>query len=206
MKLKVFLLALAASALSGFTARADSITYTYTGAPMVSAPGAFNSNNCAACSINGFFTVASLLSPTSNLLTATEMVTPISYAFTATGLGTFTQDNSTFNMFAAVQQSGGIYAFNFTISGPLGQISSIFYGSAFEFTDYYSGPGGSPNVYAQGNYNSNIWTMSDAAAIPEPPVGNLLLASLAMMAIARKIFGASRFAPFSSTNVIVPAT
>jgi hypothetical protein len=190
--MKLHFLALAAVALSASTARADSITYTYTGAPMVSALGALNGNNSAACSIQGFFTVANLLLPTSNLLAATEMVTPISYAFTATGLGVFTQDNSTFNMFAAVQQSGSIYAFYFTISGPLGQISSNFYGSAFEFTDYYSGPGGSPNVYAQGNYNTNIWTVTDAASIPEPGPRNLLLASLAVIASTRKILGASQ--------------
>jgi hypothetical protein len=153
MRFERLLLGLAAITTLAVTVRADStFVYTYNGAPMVSAQGALGgSANCATCTIDGSFTVASSLAPTQSALGANEQVLPLSYSFTATGMGTtLTQDNSVFNMFAAVRPSGDIYAFYFTISSNLGSISSDFYGSGFEFTDFYGGATGT--VYAEGNY------------------------------------------------------
>jgi hypothetical protein len=60
--------------------------------------------------------------------------------------------------------SEAIGTFYFQISGPLGFIYSDFYGSAFEFTDYYTSPNGKLAIYAEENYPASPWTMSVPAA------------------------------------------
>ncbi len=184
MKLKFVMFVLASVVFGVFTARADTFTYTYSGAPMISAQGAISAGNCATCSISGSFQIDIALTPTPDLLNKSETIIPLSFSFTATGLDTFTQNNSTFTMFAAVQPSLDIYAFGFTITGTPGMISSNFYGSAFEFTDFYSGPGVDPMVYAEGNYKSGLWTYSKQ--VPEPPAWAMTLVAVGMLAIARR--------------------
>jgi hypothetical protein len=184
MKIRLVLLGLVAFCLGTLAARADTYTYRYAGAPMISAPGAIGgSENCSTCSIDGSLVIDNPLIATSNSLVASEQIIPVSYSFTATGLGTFTQNNSTFSMFAAVEPSLNIYAFYFEIGGSPGSISSDFYGSGFEFTDYYNGPGPSPsvNVYAEGNYNLSIWSYTEQA--PEPSAGLMVLIAVIFLAI-----------------------
>ena len=189
MKIRLVVLGLVAFWLGTLTARADTFTYTYAGAPMISAPGAIGgAQNCSTCSIDGSFVIDNPLIVTSNGFDRSDHILPISYSFTATGLGTFTQNNSTLTMYAAVEPSLDILAFYFTISGSPGLISSNFFGSGFEFTDYYQGPGANPsvNVYAEGNYNPGLWSFT--AQEPEPSAGLMVLIAVIFLAIFKRAF------------------
>jgi len=202
-----FAVLVAAISFLGLNASADTVSYTYTGAPMISAPNALSGGNCATCSINGTMTLDSPLLPTPILIGASEPVTPSSFKFTATGLGILNDHNSTLTMYVSVQPSGDIYSFFFNITGPMGFIYSNFYGSAFEFTDYYYGPNGKKTVAAQGNYTGNPWTMSASAAklsanistgsdpvsTPEPTSLSLLFVIFCCALITRTPFAARPF-------------
>jgi hypothetical protein len=197
MKWLKFAAFLAATLFCVLRANADAVTYTYAGAPMVSAPGAIGLQyNCATCTISGSFTVGSPLAPTDSIFDK-QAIDPISYSFTATGLGRFNEHNSAITLYASVLPSEAIGTFYFQISGPLGFIYSNFYGSAFEFTDYYTSPNGKRVIYAEGNYPASPWTMpvpavnvnsnitlsSDPVPTSEPAALAFLVAALALGAI-----------------------
>jgi hypothetical protein len=111
--------------------------------------------------------VGSPLAPTDSFFDK-QAIDPISYSFTATGLGRFHQHNSAITLYASVLPTEAIGTFYFQISSPWGFIYSNFYGSAFEFTDYYTSPNGKRMIYAEGNYPASPWTMS----VPAAPVNS----------------------------------
>jgi hypothetical protein len=106
MKWLKFAAFLAATLFCVLRANADAVTYIYAGAPMVSAPGAIGLQyNYATCTISGSFTVGSPLAPTDSIFDK-QAIDPISYSFTATGLGRFNEHNSAITLYASVPAIG----------------------------------------------------------------------------------------------------
>lgn len=122
--LRILLSCLFLAITSVSVARADGVTYTYTGSPFANFSGTFScSGGVGECELSGSITFASALPD--NLTFVPPPVglpvlspTPIAFSFTD-GVNTLTNLNSTFYGFLGTSPDGGITSWVFDISGVL---------------------------------------------------------------------------------------
>lgn len=172
------LVLLSATALWAPFARANTITYTYTGSPFTT----FNGTDACPpeCSLSGWFTISALAGGLTNV-----SITPASFRFTD---GHAVLDNSSpyspfgFTLFQVTTNAAGqIVAWNIILDAPTVAQMQTLSGSGTSFDETWDSPLYANNAEVEYASASVRWT-SAATSIPEP--GSLALLGTGLIGLA----------------------